>query len=313
MADIELRLGSDVLVVQGPMGTELAKMGYDPADCLPLLNLVEPEDVEELHRRYREAGADCGLTNTFLATSSRLAEHGLAGSAQQINLEGVRLAREAGFTHVLGCIGPCGIEVEAGSGAAFLDAAGDAEAHGEAAERFPLFGAASEQYAEQAAYLAAGDVDAVMLQTFVSVDDALAAVDGVRRACDLPVLACMTFPTAVDAETPGTVPTDAARLLERAGAAAIGCNCMPIDATVAAIAQMTAACDVPLVAMPSAGEPTSGEDGEPVWPADPDDFARASLDLLRAGARVVGSCCGATPACTGAIFATVGGVEFHER
>ena len=309
MADIQMRLGTDVLVVQGPMGTELARIGFDPDDCLPLLNIVEPEEIEQLHRRYRDAGADCAVTNTFLATSSRLAEYGLAGSAAQINIEGVRLARAAGFPHVLGCIGPCGIEVEASSGEAYARAGGDPDLLAQVTEKFPLFMAAVEQYAEQAAYLASADVDGILLETFASVDDAVAAVAGAGRETDVPLLACMTWPSV--SAKPGE-PAQSARLLELAGASAVGCNCMCIDDTVQCAAEMSGACGLPVIALPSAGVPVKGEDGEPSWPSGPDDFARASLDLLRAGARILGSCCGSTPACTGAIFATVGGTVFPE-
>lgn len=109
MADIDLRMETQVIVVQGAMGTMLLGMGFE--GCLPFLNLTEPETVEDLHRRYREAGADCAVTNTFLATPDRLAAYGLEAQAEQINRVGVRLARRAGFPHVLGSIGPCAIQV----------------------------------------------------------------------------------------------------------------------------------------------------------------------------------------------------------
>lgn len=303
MADIQLRLGSDVLVVQGAMGTVLEAEGFGPAGetCYPFLSLTEPETVEDLHRRYLDAGADCALTNTFLATSSRLATFGLEGQAEQINRMGVRLARGLGFQHVLAAMGPCGIEAETG------DEGGDAVAVRRAA--------AVENYAEQAAYLALEGPDALLLETFTELDDALAALEGVRRSCDVPVIACLSFGTGEDgalATCDGVAPAEAARALQDAGAVAVGCNCMAIDDTVAAVEQMAAGCTAPLVALPSAGIPVKGADGAPVWPAGPDDFAAASVRLLRAGARVIGSCCGSTPACTGAIYATVGGVQFPE-
>lgn len=280
MADIAMRLGSDVLVVQGPMGTQLMARGFDAETPLDLLNLTEPEEVAELHVRYRAGGADCGLTNTFGASRARLAAHGLERLVRDINLEGARLARDAGFTHLLGCIGPCGEQ--------------DARR-------------AADDYAEQAGYLAEGGVEAFLLETFVSLDDAVAAVEAVRRAVGLPVLACMAFaPGGVD-------PAEAAGLLEKAGAAAVGCNCMPIQRTVETVALMRASCALPIVALPSAGAGATGDDGAPTRPDGPDEFARAGIDLLRAGARVVGSCCGSTPACTGALFATVGGVVFPEQ
>ncbi|MBR2834162.1 MAG: homocysteine S-methyltransferase family protein [Coriobacteriales bacterium] len=324
MADIQLRLGADVLVLQGPMGTEFMKQGFEADAQMPFstLNITEPETVLELHQRYHAAGADCGITNTFMATSPRLTESGFLGDVAYINIEGVRLAREAGFTHILGSIGPCGIEVEAGSGIAAvkaLDASALSEDEALLAAGWPAnFGAAVESYSEAAAALASANVDAILLETFTCIDDAIAAIIAAKRTCDAPVIACMSFTAdQLDAETPSQIqdepqvltPAKAARLLEAAGATTVGCNCMPIDLCVKAIAQMRSACDLPLAVIPNAGEPSYDKEGNLVWPSSPDDFARASLDLLRAGATLIGACCGADPACISAIYAVVGGVQ----
>lgn len=327
MANIELRLGKDVLVVQGPMGTQLMAQGLDGDFPLPSLNITEPEIVEDLHKLYRAAGADCAVTNTFMATSSQLAKSGLASSTALINRQGVQLAREAGFPHVLASVGPCGVAVERGSGEAML-AAREAAQNDEptATERADGQGApavapewpdgyavAVEQYAEQMAALASEAPDALLLETFTSIDDALAAVEAARRTCDLPILVCMSFVDAEDAPSDEQLsPAEAAKLLARAGVAAVGCNCMGIDETLTAIEQMRAACDLPLIARPSAGAPHTLPNGSLRWPCGPDDFSAGALRLLRAGATVLGSCCGATASCTGAIYATVGGVEFPE-
>lgn len=305
MADIELRIEKQVVVVQGAMGTMLTEMGFD--GCLPFLNLTEPETVEDLHRRYREAGADCAVTNTFLATTHRLAEYGLAEHADQINAIGVRLARRAGFAHVLGAIGPCGIEVETGSGLAALkgSSADDAlVASGEA----PGYAAAVEQYAAAAAALAQGKPDGLLIESFVDLDDALAAIEGARRSTSLPLFVNMVFATDAAADDIAQV----ARTLQEAGAFSVGCNCMDPDASVRAIEAMRPAVRGPLMARPSAGVPVENTNGQLVWPVGPEGFSEAAVRLLRAGAGVIGSCCGSTPACTGAIYATVGGLEIPE-
>lgn len=305
MADIELRLGHDVLVVQGAMGTMLAAEGFGSAEdtCYPFLNLTEPETVEDLHRRYLSAGADCAVTNTFLATSSRLARFGLEGCTDQINVEGVRLARGLGFQHVLASVGPCGVPVEPGSGAAALRAA-QADEPASAGGSAPGYAAAVEEYAEQVAALASAGPDAILLETFADVDDALAALEAAHRACDLPVLVSLVFAGDAPAD-----PAEAARLLASAGAAAVGCNCMDVASTLSCVQAMRSATDLPLIARPSAGLPVRRADGALQWPAGPDDFADAAVQLVRAGATLVGSCCGSTPACTGAVFASVGGIQ----
>lgn len=311
MADIELRMEQQVIVVQGAMGTMLLDMGFE--GCLPFLNLTEPETIEELHRRYRAAGADCAVTNAFLATPSRLAEFGLAEHMAQINKVAVRLARRAGFPHVLGSIGPCGLSVEPGSGLAALRAQGIAadEALTSAGEP-PIFAAAVEEYAAAAAALSQGKPDGLLLESFVSLDDALAALIGARRATGLPVFVNMTFSTASESATP-VDPAFAARTLVKGGAVSVGCNCMDIASSVRAAREMRSAVDVPLLVRPSAGYPERAADGSMRWPAGPDEFAQGVVELVRAGAYLVGSCCGSTPVCTGAIYAEVGGLEIPDR
>lgn len=315
MPQIMERVGSDVLVVQGAVGTYLHQRGFEGNTCS--LNLEEPDAIEQMHRLYRLAGADCAVTNTFLATSAQLAPEGLAGQVAAINMEGVRLAREAGFPHVLAAMGPCGVAVEPGSGTAALEGRlSVGEAADAAAAQNPAVGYATarEQYLEQASALAAAAPDAILLQTFTSLDDACAALDAARQACDLPVFVCMTFvgetgATAPDAPDAPAVhgPAECAHVLERAGAAAVGCNCMPPAETLAAVGEMRAACKLPLIALPSAGIPRELPRRGLVWPVGPDDFADAAVRLVAAGASIVGSCCGSTPACTGAIYAAVGG------
>lgn len=304
MPGIRERLDSDVLVVQGAVGTYLAQRGFEGNVCA--LNLEEPDAVEQMHRLYRVAGADCAVTNTFLASSARLAEEGLAGQVGPINMEGVRLARQAGFPHVLAAMGPCGVQAEPGSGLAALEARLDGgEAADAASAQGPAVGyaAARELYLEQASALAAADPDALLLETFTSLDDALAALDAAQTACDLPVFACMSL---VGEGAPDAVAC--ARVLERAGAAAVGCNCMGPDETLAAVRAMRGACALPIVALPSAGTPVRGARAGLVWPVGPDAFATLAARLVEAGASVVGSCCGSTPACTGAVYAAVGGM-----
>lgn len=298
------RLGSDVLVAQGAVGTYLAQRGFEGNTCA--LNLEEPDAIEQMHRLYRVAGADCAVSNTFLATSNRLAREGLAAQTQAINMEGVRLARAAEFPHVLAAMGPCGIAVEPGSGTATLEArlaGGERAQEAQAQGVCEGYACAREQYLEQASALAAAAPDAILLQTFTSLDDALAALDAARQACDLPVLVCMSLvgPDAPDA-------AECASTLERAGAAGVGVNCMDARASEAAVAQMRAACGLPLVAMPSAGTTVSTPRG-PVWRTNPDAFAEVAKRLVAAGASVVGSCCGTTPSHTAAIYAAVGGMS----
>ncbi len=307
MPGIRERLGSDVLVVQGAVGTYLAQRGFEGSMCA--LNLEEPDAVEQMHRLYRVAGADCAVSNTFLATSNLLAAEGLAAQTQAINMKGVRLARAAEFPHVLAAMGPCGVAPEPGSGLAALEerlASGERAGQAHAQGATEGYACARELYLEQAAALAAAAPDAILLETFTSLDDALAALDAALEACDLPVFACMSLVGAQAAD-----PAECARALERAGAAAVGVNCMDAQASEQAVRAMRAACGLPIVALPSAGIPVSTPRG-PVWRTNPDEFAQVAQRLVAAGASVVGTCCGTTPAHTAAVYAAVGGMEMPQ-
>ena len=78
------------------MGTLLYSKGIFINRCYDELNLSQPELILGVHQDYLHAGAEVIETNTFGGNSFRLARHGCADKVREINLAGVRLAREAG-------------------------------------------------------------------------------------------------------------------------------------------------------------------------------------------------------------------------
>ena len=299
MADILMRLGSVALVSTGPMDEALERLGY-PADmALPMLNLTEPESVCELLNTYALSGAQCVLTNTMGATSSLLAHEGFAAYVAQVNSDGVKLAREADFTHVLACMGPCGITVEPGSGQAWLQRQSpvldDALVAGDAPTGFA---SAVENYAEQAAALASGMPDAFFLHSFTDLDDIIAAVSSCRLTCDLPIIACIpcaSAPLSCD------IVAKAARALSRAGVSALGCYGFDLDLTLECLGVLRhEAPSLPLAAYVKVNAAPR---------VSPDACAIDAMRLVDAGACLVGFCGDATPACAGAAYAAVGGKQ----
>ncbi len=323
MADIMERLGHEVLIIQGVMDEALRAQGF--ADPLAQLNLTEPEVVSSAHQLYRIAGADCAITNTAGATSARLAPAGLAGEVAAINEQGVRLAREEEYPHVLARVTPCGVAVEAGSGACAIveRPAGAAGADAPAAPRDASlegqgwqqgFAVAVEQYAEQIAALASAAPDAILLTGFTSADDALAACLASRRVTALPVLASMTV-AAGDAVTDEAALAKALVTLARAGVDAVGCDGLAPGTSATVLADVRARVALPLFALPLVTPPAADSLRLPRGRAHDqvaDRFAAQCLDLVRAGACAVGSSGGSTPAATGALYAEVGGVALDE-
>jgi 5-methyltetrahydrofolate--homocysteine methyltransferase len=193
MPDIMLRLGRDVLVVDGAMGTMLHNAGLPAGECPELLNVTAPEMVADVHRFYRLAGADCVTTNTFGGSAPKLAEYGLADRVAEINAAAVRIARKDGGPHILADMGPTGLVMEPMGPATFDE----------------VFSA----FAEQAAALASENPDAIFIETMTDIAEARCAVLAAKSATDLPVFVSCTFGLAGRMDLSGTEPEVAAVIL----------------------------------------------------------------------------------------------------
>ncbi len=266
-----------ILIADGATGTMLQQMGLPPGAAPERWTLENPDTIRSLHRGYVEAGADMILTNTFGGSRLRLEMEGLGERVREINLTAARLAREIAGDEVLvlGDIGPTGQLIA------------------------PLGTLTYEQavsvFAEQAAALAEGGVDAILIETMSDLNEAKAAVEGARQATDLPILVTMSFDTH-GRTMMGVKPADAARELWALGVDAVGANCgRTLSENLEAIRQMREALpEATLMAKPNAGLPRM--DGvESVYDVTPEimaDYARKFSDL---GVKIFGGCCGSTP------------------
>jgi homocysteine S-methyltransferase len=244
--------------------------------CPEEANLRSPESVVAVHTSYIAAGAELIETNTFAANRRKLARFLLEDAFEEINSAGVRLAREAREVtgrdvFIAGSIGPLG-ELEVF----------------DPAEQGPL-------YAEQALVLEGRGVDLFMVETFFDLDGLVVAVEAVRSASSLPVVALLTFDDEAEI-TGGLGAAAAAGRLAELDVAAIGTN-HGAGPTVAlrALRGMRAP-GLPLAALPNIGL-ASVVGGRVVYPhSTPDYFAEFAVQAVELGARIVGGCCGTTPA-----------------
>jgi homocysteine S-methyltransferase len=272
------RIAEGVVVCDGGMGTQLYTHGVFVNRCFDELNLSQPALVRAVHEDYLQAGAEVIETNTFGAHRFKLGPHGLDQQVRKINREGARIAREAsqGRALVAGSLGPLGKPLAPFGQLAFADAV--------------------EAYREQAEGLVEGGVDLFMVETMPSLDQARAALQGVRAAADLPVVVSLTFN---DEGTTfyGDKPEDLVRALEELGVPVIGANCsqgpQPMLATVQRMA--AAARTARISAMPNAGAPAMVE-GRYVYLCTPEYMATYARRFIEAGVSLVGGCCGTTPA-----------------
>jgi methionine synthase / methylenetetrahydrofolate reductase(NADPH) len=272
------RLSNEVLLCDGGMGTMLYSKGIFINACFDELNLTAPGLVREIHAEYIRSGADIVETNTFGANRIKLKKHGLDDKVAVLNESGARMAREAagegGF--VAGSIGPLGVRIEPWGPTPRAEA--------EAA------------FEEQARALAGAGVDLFILETFSDLDELHLALDAARRAAkDLPVVAQMTIEedgNSLDGKTPEVF----ARKLEDWGADVVGVNCSVGPAAMLdCIEKMAATASVPLSAMPNAGVPREVE-GRNIYLCSPDYMAEYARRFILAGVKLLGGCCGTTPA-----------------
>lgn len=284
----ELLAGSSPLLLDGAMGTELASMGLDMGGQS---NLSHPDEVLKVHRLYVNAGCDLLTTNTLTMNRIYVETHRVGVDVEAVNLKGVELARSAAGTKglVLGNISSTG---------QMLEPYGDfTEAQFHSA------------FAEQAAYLKDGGVDGFLIETMLDLREALYAVRACRQVSSLPVLATLSFQTTQNGcrTIMGNAAAKAASVLADAGAAAVGANCGELspEETATVVGIMRETVDVPVLAQPNAGKPRIVGD-QTVFDMPPEAFAEGVSQCVTAGARLVGGCCGTTPAHIGALARLVG-------
>jgi 5-methyltetrahydrofolate--homocysteine methyltransferase len=278
------------LVCDGAMGTQLMLAGLESGSCGELWNLTQPERVLAIQRRYADAGADCLITNTFGGSRITLARHGVAKDARAINQAAVRIAREA-FAgrpgYVLGDIGPVG---------AILEPYGDLSQDD-----------AREALDEQATALVEGGADAIIIETQTSLEEVGLALEAAKAAGARCIIVSLAYDLSADKSffvtMMGVFPEKAAQFAEENGANFVALNCgTGMDMAAAAkVARIYAkACKLPTMVQPNAGLPVL-EHGKAVYKQSPSDMAGAVPEVLAAGAKIIGSCCGSTPEHTRAI------------
>jgi len=280
MTSFAAALRGGVLVCDGAMGTMLHAAGNSLDRALPELNLTNPELVCAVHESYLSAGVDVIQTNTFGASALRLAEHGSAGPVREINLAGVRIAREA-----------------QGRAGRRVFVAGSVSPAVTARQR-PLLSPGQRVAAlrDQVSALAEGGVDVLILETFGYLDELAEAVTAAAELTVVPLVAQATF-TPDGRTLGGETPREVAAALSRLPVVALGANCtLGPQHTLTVVAELIRHTSLPVTAQPNAGLPrrTGGRRFE--YHVDGGYFAGYARRYAEAGAALVGGCCGTTPA-----------------
>lgn len=280
----ELLEEKDILLGDGGMGTSLFEMGLANGAAGELWNLEHPDRIEGLHRRFIDAGSDIVLTNTFGANAFRFMLHGSQDKVREINIAAARIARKAAQAAgrpvvVAGSMGPSG---------EMLIPLG---------EREP--GEVEEAFIEQAEALKEGGADVAWIETMFVVEELGAAVNAARKA-GLPYVMTMTFDTS-GRTMMGLKPEDAVKLPASHDwhPIAFGANCgvgpaQLLDSVIALV--KGAGSGTVIVAKGNCGIPYIADDMKIHYSGTPEIMADYACLARDAGARIVGGCCGTTPA-----------------
>ena len=285
------KLKEKTILFDGALGTMLMESGHDSAKGPILLNLEQPDLVADIHKQYYEAGSDVVVTNTFGGNPLKLEAAGLEQQLEPLNREGVRLTRQAcpDGKFVAGDMGPCG---------KMLKPLGDV-AREDMQDNFFL----------QAKILMKAEIDLIAIETMYSLEEALAAVTGVRTAGDILLLVSITF-----SQTPngfftimGEDITRCASALEDAGVDMIGANCTLNSSDIIGLTtELRAATVKPILIQPNAGQPVTHK-GKTYYEQSPAEFAADAEKIKTAGADMIGGCCGTTPEFIREVAAVLGG------
>ena len=300
-----------VLVYDGAMGTNIQRYNLTAEDfggkelegCNDHLVLTRPDVISAIHESFLAVGCDVVETCTFQSTPRRLHEWGLGDKVRDINVAAARLARAAADKFstpdqprfVAASMGPTGM----------LPSSSD-----------PMlsqitYDELAANYYEQAKYLVEGGVDLLLIETSQDILEVKAAVAGIEKLFAelgrrIPIQTQVTLDVS-GRMLLGTDIASAMTTLESLKVDVIGLNCSTGPEHMREpVRYLSEHATLPLSVIPNAGLPLNTGVGEAVYPLEPAPMAAALSEFVKDfGVRIVGGCCGTTPAHLSAIVDAV--------
>ncbi len=271
-------LQNNMVYLDGGMGTLLQKNGLQPGEHPEIWNLTHPDVVTNIHREYFDAGSNVVSTNTFGANSLKFEETELCDIIKAA-VKNAKSAREQSCNK-----GEKFIALDIGPTGKLLKPLGDLD-----------FEDAVSVFAKTVQLGVAEGVDLVIIETMNDSYETKAALLAVKENCDLPVIVTNAYGEDEKLMT-GATPEAVVSLLEGMGADAIGANCSLGPRQLIGVAErLLQNASVPVVLKPNAGLPKV-VDGKTVFDVKELEFAETLAEIVKLGVRVVGGCCGTTPA-----------------
>jgi 5-methyltetrahydrofolate--homocysteine methyltransferase len=271
--------GGEIFVADGATGTNLQQMGLPVGAPAEVWVLDNPEAIRTLNQSFADAGSDILLTCTFGATQMRLKSADLEAEFQTVNRRAIEITKEVSEgTGILvaGSIGPTG-------------------------EMLAPLGTVTEKEAEtdfaaQAQLLCEGGVDMIIIETQFDLNEASAAVRGVRSVHSAIPLICSFSYDRGTRTMMGVKPEDMAAKIGSMDVDVLGINCgRSLQDNLSALEQLRKVTDKPIWFKPNAGLPEMGPDGMPGYSVTPQEMGAMVPSWLAAGAQIVGGCCGTSP------------------
>jgi len=308
-------LNRRVLVYDGAMGTNIQRHNLSAEDfggkalegCNDHLVLTRPDVIQEIHESFLAVGCDVVETCTFQSTPRRLHEWGLGDKVRDINVAAARIARAACKKFetpdrprfVAASMGPTGM----------LPSSSDPVLSKISYEEL------AANYYEQAKYLVEGGVDLLLIETSQDILEVKAAVAGIEKLFAeigrrIPIQTQVTLDVS-GRMLLGTDIASAMTTLEALKVDVIGLNCSTGPEHMREpVRYLSEHATLPLSVIPNAGLPLNTGVGEAVYPLEPAPMATALSEFVRDfGVRIVGGCCGTTPAHLSAIVNAVRAAE----
>ncbi len=270
--DVRKQIKDGFVLLDGAMGTMLQPL-LRPGERPEILSVTHPEEVEAVHRQYLEAGSDLVYTNTFGANAHKL--KGAPCTVEQAVAAAVSAAKRAAGEAKM-------VALDLGSLGEMLEPAGTLS-----------FDDAYALFRQQVLQGSRSGADCVVIETMSDLNEVRAAVLAAKENSSLPILVSMTFEPTMRTFT-GCPVSAMGVLLEGLGVDALGVNCSLGPQEIFPIARELARwTSLPLLVKPNAGlpDPATGE-----YPVGPEDFAKQMESYLPLGVRLLGGCCGTTPA-----------------
>ncbi len=278
MIDIKTLIREKPVLFDGAMGTSIQNLGLENIDPPELLNIMHPEKLEEIHKNYIDAGAMVIETNTFGGTRPRLKLTNTENKIEQLNSAAVKIAKEIakGKVLVAGSVGPTGTLIEP---------------YGDTPRE-----KVRDYFAEQIDILISAGVDLILIETMISLDEALAALEAAKSAGSKTTGVTMTFDVSQQGifTSFGNSPEEVCNALEENGADFIGSNCGEgFDAMLKVARAIRLQTELPVLIQPNAGLPVV-KNGKLIYEETPEQFASFVKTILELGIEFIGGCCGTT-------------------